>query len=97
VDMERRFLRIRSLLFYISILFLLTSCSLFQNKQAIVADTASTDLSKENIDGLVLGTNIKESSFLKEHDIAKDNSNSYALDDEKYGILTSNEEEITLI
>lgn len=77
MDKERRLLKINSLLFFASILLLLTSCSLFQNKLAIVADTASTDLSHENIDGIVLGTNIEESSFLKEHDFTKDDSNSY--------------------
>ncbi|MBY6035785.1 hypothetical protein KUV80_03940 [Fictibacillus nanhaiensis] len=93
----RRFLMISSLLFFVSILLLLSSCSLLQNKRVIVADTPSTDLSEENIDGIFLGTNIKESNFIKGFKIKNDGLNSYNLDNDKYGILTNNEKEITFI
>ncbi|MDR7071652.1 hypothetical protein [Fictibacillus barbaricus] len=86
-----------SLFLLVSILLLLTSCSLFQNKQAIVADTVSTDLSEENIDGIVLGTKINDSNFIKKHQIKNDHSNSYHLDHDKYSILTNDYDVITFI
>ncbi|WNB93374.1 hypothetical protein [Bacillus sp. NEB1478] len=95
--MHSRVFKNSSFLLFVSILLLLTSCSLFQNKRAIVADTASTDLFEENIDGIALGTNIKTSTFIKVHKIENDNSNSYNLVNDKYHILTNNKDEITFI
>jgi hypothetical protein len=97
VDTGRFYSKKSSLLIFVSILLLLTSCSLFQNKPAIVSDTPNTDLSEENIDGIALRTNIKTKQFIKEHKIKKDDSNSYSLDHDKYGIVTNNKGEITLI
>jgi hypothetical protein len=84
-----RFIQVSSLLIFTSILVFLTSCSLFQHKQAIVSDTPSTDLSEEYIDGIALGTNIKAKQFMKEHKIEKDGSDSYSLDHGKYGVVTN--------
>jgi hypothetical protein len=91
-----RFLKISSLAVYVSIFFLLTSCNILEGKQGLVADTSSIDLSKENIDGIILGENIKESNLKHKYEIEVDEPNTYYLD-KKYYIVTNEKDEIIYI
>ncbi|RFU69311.1 hypothetical protein [Bacillus sp. V59.32b] len=98
MNIGRLLLKISSILFiFVVLVFLLNNCTLFQNKKAIVADTPSTDLSEENLDGIAIGMKIKDSNFINKHQIKKDDSDSYSLDNDKYSIMTDNEGEIIYI